>query len=114
MRTLFKHFVIETIALYFASQIVNGMVFKNGYTTLAFAGLALMLISTVVKPVINILLLPINLITFGLFKWVGVVVALYLVTLVVPGFEINGFNYAGLNSYWLNLPPIVLTGLLAF
>lgn len=79
-----------------------------------FAGVALMVISTVVKPVINILLLPINLITFGLFKWVGVVIALYLVTLVVPGFEILNFTFSGLNSFWLYLPPVTLTGVLAF
>lgn len=114
MRTLLKHFVIETISLYLASILVTGIIFKNGYTTMIFAGIALMLISAVVKPVINILLLPINLITFGLFKWVGVVVALYLVTLVVPGFEIVGFNFSGLDSFWLDLPAINLVGFLAF
>lgn len=114
MRTLFKHFLVETLALYLVSRAVNGIIFQNGYTTMVFAGIALMIISTVVKPVINILLLPINLITFGLFKWVGVVIALYLVTLVVPGFEILNFSFTGLNSYWLYLPPLQLAGILSF
>lgn len=114
MRTLLKHFVVETISLYLVSITVSGLVFQNGYFTMIYAGIALMLISTVIKPVINILLLPLNLITFGLFKWVSVVIALYLVTLVIPGFEILNFSYPGLQTYLLNLPPINLTGVFSF
>lgn len=92
---------------------MGGLVFKNGYTTMLFAGLALMITSTVVRPVINVLLLPLNLVTLNLFKWVGVVIALYLVTLIVPGFEIAKFSFPGLNTYWLDLPAIEFGGFVA-
>lgn len=114
MRTLFKHFVIETISLYFVSQIAVGIVFEFGTTTLLFAGLALMILSAVIKPVINILLLPLNLVTFGIFKWIGVVIILYLVTLVVPGFEVHDFQFLGLNSYWLDIPAITIVGFYSY
>lgn len=114
MRTLFKHYIIETLTLYLVSSAVSGIIFKNGLSTMFLAGFALMIISVIVKPVIHILLLPINLVTFGVFKWVAVVIALYLVTLVVPGFEITNFSFAGYNSYWFYLPPIMITGVLAF
>lgn len=73
-----------------------------------------MVSSLVVKPIINLLILPINLLTFGLFKWVSSVVALYVVTLVVPGFRIVGFRFAGYASAWLDIPGLELTGFLGY
>lgn len=113
MRTLFKHFVINTIALYLVSKAISGIVFEHGSTTLFFSGLALMIGSVLVKPIVNILLLPINLITFGLFRWVGTVIVLYLVTLVIPGFKILNFYFSGYDSYWFYIPQISLSGFLA-
>lgn len=73
-----------------------------------------MLITMVIKPILNILLLPFNLVTFGLFKWVSFAITFYLVTLIVPGFKLSNFVFAGYNSYWLSLPPLSLTGVMAF
>lgn len=114
MRSLLKHFIIDTAALYIVSMFVSGIVFMEGTYTLLLTGAVLMLTAMIVKPVINILLLPINLITFGLFKWLGFAVTLYLVTLIVPGFKLLDFAFQGYNSYWFNLPPLSLTGTLAF
>lgn len=112
MRRILKHFIIDTLTLYLVSQAVQGMQFANGPETLLLTGLVLTLVTLVVRPIINILLLPINLVTFGLFKWVAYTVTLYLVTLIVPGFKILNFSFAGFNSYWFSLPPILLSGIL--
>lgn len=114
MRTIIKHFLIDTISLYLISQAVSGIVFADGLYTLALAGLVLMIATMVVRPIINILLLPINLITFGLFKWVTYAITLYLVTLVVPGFHLGDFIFKGFTSYWFSIPGISLSGILAF
>jgi putative membrane protein len=114
VRTIIKHFLIDTISLYLISQAVKGIVFTEGTYTLLLAGLVLMLATTIVRPIINVLLLPINLITFGLFKWVTYAITLYLVTLVVPGFHLGEFVFAGFNSYWFAIPGVSLLGVLAF
>lgn len=114
MRKLIKSFLIDTISLYLVSLAVIGITFSQGLYTLAFAGLVLMLATMIIKPIINILLLPINLITFGLFKWVTYAITLYLVTLVVPGFSLGNFAFNGFSSYWFSLPAFSLSGLLAF
>ncbi len=114
MRTVIKHFLIDTISLYIISQSVAGIVFAEGMYTLLLAGFVLMLATLIVKPIINVLLLPINLITFGLFKWVTYAITLYLVTLVVPGFHLGEFIFKGFSSYWFSVPGISLSGVLAF
>jgi len=114
MKKLLRHFVIDTSALYLVSYATQGLVFENGIKTIVFAGAALTVASLLAKPIINLLLLPINLITFNLFKWVSSAIALYLVTLVVPGFKILGFVFSGFSSSWVFIPPINLGGVLAF
>jgi putative membrane protein len=114
MRKLLKHFILDTFALWFVSQIVKGISFAGGEYTLFLAGLVLMLSTMVVKPVLNILLLPLNLVTFGLFKWVTYAITLYLVTLIVPGFSIGDFVFSGYSSYWFSVPAVTLIGIFAF
>lgn len=114
MRTVLKHFLIDSVSLYLISQAIVGIVFAEGPYTLLLAGFVLMLATTIVKPVLNILLLPLNLVTFGLFKWVTYAITLYLVTLVVPGFHLGNFIFRGYASYWFAIPAISLSGILAF
>lgn len=111
---IIKNFVISSVSLYIISQIFSGMIFSEGVKTLLITGAVLSLTSHIVKPVINILLLPLNLVTFGLFRWVAYVITLYLVTMLVPGFEITGFDFAGISTFWFSFPVISLSGILAF
>lgn len=114
MRSLLKHFIINTVCLYLLSLVVSGIIFENGFVTLCLTGFVLMLVTMIIKPIINILLLPFNLVTFGLFKWVSFAITFYLVTLLVPGFKLTDFAFAGYNSYWISLPAINLSGMMAF
>jgi putative membrane protein len=114
MHRLLKHFLIDTVSLYLISQVVSGIVFENGLYTLLLTGLILMLTTMIVKPVINVLLLPLNLVTFGIFKWVAYAISFYLVTLLVPGFKLLDFAYRGYSSNLFSIPAISLTGTLSF
>ena len=114
MKTILKHFIINTVSLYAVSLVVSGIVFTEGTYSLLLAGIVLTLTSMIIRPVINLLLLPLNLITFGLFRWVGFAITLYLVTLIVPGFKLADFVFKGFSSYWFTIPAISLPGILAF
>lgn len=106
--------MFDTVSLYLASQIASGLIFQGGIITLLMAGVGLVGATLLVKPIINILLLPINLVTFGFFKWASSAIALYIVTLVVPGFKIVSFNLEAFSSKWLDIPQVSLNGVLAF
>lgn len=114
MKRILRHFVIDSVSIFLVSSIAIGMNFQKGIETLLLTGFGLTIASLIAKPIINILMLPINLITFGLFRWVAAVATLYIVSLVVPGFSITGFNFAGYTSVWFDVPSLVLSGTLAF
>ncbi len=114
MKRILRHYIIDTTVLYLVSNITSGLVFEKGIETLLLAGVGLMLVSLFAKPVINILLLPINLITFGVFRWVSSVLILYLVTLVVPGFKILDFTSQAFTFSGMTLPAFHFVGIMAY
>jgi putative membrane protein len=113
MKRIFQHYLISVLALYFASNLASGLIFEKGLESLLLAGVGLMFASLLAKPIVNILLIPLNLVTFGLFRWVSSAIALYLVTLIVPGFKIIGFSFSGYATKWFSLPYFELHGLMA-
>lgn len=114
MKRILRHFVIDSVSIFLVSSIASGLIFQKGIETLLLTGLGLTIASLIARPIINLLLLPVNLITFGLFRWVSAVTVLYLVSLVVPGFQIIHFNFAGYSNIWFNIPSLFLAGFMAF
>lgn len=114
MRKILRHFVLSTVSLYLVSNITKGLVFERGIETLLLTGIALTIASLIARPIINILLLPLNLITFGLFRWVASAVTMYVVTLLVPSFKILYFNFPGYSIYGVDIPSLSFTGIIAF
>lgn len=114
MKSVLRHYVVNTLSLYTVTQFTSGLVFERGLESLLLTGLGITLVTLLAKPVINLLLLPLNLITFGLFRWVSSAIALYLVTLVVQQFKVTGFVFAGYTSKWFDIPHINLEGITAF
>jgi len=113
MKKILRHYLIDTYSLWAVSNIAQGIVFGEGIKTLLIAGLFLSLTSFFAKPIINILILPINLITFGLFKWVSSAIILYIVTLLVKDFKIESFIFSGFSSKWIDIPALNFQGFLA-
>ena len=68
------------------------------------------------SPIIKLLLLPINLLTLGLFRWLTNVLVLYLFDLVYDGLRITSFTYPGFASTIIALPssPLNLFWVLVF
>ena len=114
MKRIIRHYAVDTFSLFTVSQIASGMVFEKGIQTLLLAGVGVMLVSLLIRPIINILLLPLNLVTFGLFRWVSSAIVIFLVTLVVPGFKLTGFHFPGLTTAWFDLPALNFSGIMAY
>lgn len=114
MKRIIRVFLINIGAIYFASQIAGGMQFKNYTEGVVITGIALGLASFTIKPVVNLLLLPINLATLGLFRFFSYVITLYIVDYALEDFKIMSFVFPGLKSDYLDLPALNYTGIVAY
>ena len=90
------------IALYVVDYIIPGFSIAD-FTSAFVAAVILGVINTFIKPIIQILALPFSIVTLGLFAFLINVGLLYLASLIVPGFEIDGFWTAVMASASLSL-----------
>lgn len=104
LKKYLRSFVFNSGALWLAAYLIEGVNFSGNYRTVLSAGLALTLVNILVRPIIKLLLLPINLLTLGAFRWLANVAALYLTTVIVPEFSIKGFYFAGYSNQGFTVP----------
>lgn len=114
MKKYLRLFLINLFSLWLVASSLSGVSFSGGYRTLMTAALVLTLANLLVKPLIKLLLLPVNLLTLGAFRWLTNVLILYLVTLIVPQLEINGFLFPGFSYQGFIMPAIYLSIFWAF
>lgn len=115
IRIFLRSIAINLAGVYIASQILSGViVYIGGYQTLFLAAVIISFANLLVKPIINILLLPLHLVTLGLFRWVANLVVLYLVTWLIPNLRIQAFDFSGLNLSYLIIPAIHFSAFGAF
>lgn len=103
--------VLNALALMVTAYIVPGIKVAD-FTTALLAGIVLGVVNTFVRPVLSYLTTPINNITLGLFAFVVNALVLFIVSFVVPGFEVSGLVAAILGAIVLAVVATVLTSLL--
>lgn len=114
MKKYFRSYLFNLVSLSLCVSLLAGVSYEGDYKTIALAALVLTLVNFLIKPLINILLLPINLITLGAFRWLINVLSLYLVTLIVPLFKVDAFLFPGFSYQGFIFPPINLNVFWAF
>ena len=109
MKRIIKFWFVSFVSLLIVAQIVDSVNFTNNYLTIAQAAIFLTLFEYFLKPVVKLLLLPINLITLGTVRWLVNVISLYLATILIVGFSIAPYYFAGINNSGFVIPSIQLS-----
>lgn len=114
IKTLLRNTAIYSICLYLLMYIIAGVKISGGIQTVIIGGLALTLMFMILKPVLNVLTFPFNVITLGLFSIVTNAVILYLLTVFVPNISITGFHFRGTSVAGFSISSLELNTLFAF
>lgn len=97
MKSLLRHFFVSVVAIFLLSKLLPGISYSHEPLTLMEAALLLTGVNLFLRPVVNLVALPINFLTLGLFSFLINAFLLYLVTLIVPGFKVTEFDFLGVN-----------------
>jgi putative membrane protein len=83
------HWFVSVVAILIGAYLIQGIT----VTPVAAIVLAVVLavINIFFKPIINLLTLPINILTLGVFSLIVNALLIMLAGMLVPGFEVNGF-----------------------
>lgn len=125
MKLLLRTFLFSLFALWLTAQVLPTITIGGSLSTLLFAGFVLSLLMLLVAPMLRILFIPINIMTFGLLSWVVNVIVLYLLTIFVPQIAISehtfpsvswaGFVIPSFHSSWgvsLVISSLFITGVI--
>lgn len=114
MKTILRNTATYGLGLFFLGLIDEGLVIQGGVGTYMIGGFALCLLFMIVKPILNILSLPLNLITLGLFSFLTNTIILYLATVFVPQIRITAFTFSGASFSGFIIPSLSFNTFFAF
>ena len=98
---------INVFALFVVEYLVPGFVLQSFWTAVV-AAVAIGIVNTLIKPVLQLIALPISILTLGIGAFLINVLLLWGTSRLVPGFYIAGFWTAVFASILLSLVTWVL------
>lgn len=108
MKTLLRHIFINYLVIYLTDIIYPGFSVLSNFKTLITAAVIWLLLNKIVKPIIKLLLLPINLITLNLFSWAIGLITLFLLQSFADGVSITSYAFPGFSYQGFSLPSFYL------
>ncbi len=99
--------LLSGLAVAIASYLTPGA-HVDGYLTAIIVAVVLAIVNTIIVPILQLLTLPLNILTLGLFSLIINVLMVLLVARLVPGFVIDGFWVALVFAVVLALVNMVL------
>lgn len=109
MKSIIRSLLINSGGLWLTSQIIPAFIIKDGLKGLFLGALAFMLANILLVPLIKVLLLPLNILTLGLFAWLANVLALYFLMIFVPQFQLAPYHFPGFTYSGFVIPSADLT-----
>lgn len=88
MHDWFRQSLLNSIALYISAAVYPGLVIPQNLVQLFWAGVIFTLVNFLAKPLIKLILLPLNLLTLGLLSWLSQVLVLVIAVKLVPGLKV--------------------------
>lgn len=113
MRGLLKDIVIIFLSVYLVSLVLNGLIIES-LTSMIMLAIVLYFGNKVVHPIVQIILLPLNLLSLGIFSATSTLISLYLSTLFVKGVTVIPFTFQGVSLFGLNIASISFNTILSF
>lgn len=95
MKSILRKVLVNSFSLWLTSFLAAGLLISGGIKTFVIGGAVLFIIQNLIKPVLEVLTLPLNFATLGLFSWALNVLSLYLLTIVVREIKVVPFTFQG-------------------
>lgn len=113
VRKFLRVWFIEGISLALTGWVFNGIEISYKIPDLLLATLILTLVNKLVKPLLNLLLLPITIITLGFLKWIISVASLGITIYLLDSITLRPFHFSGFYLYGFNLPAFTSSVLIS-
>lgn len=104
-KKIIRLILINLGSLLLTARIIPSIKMAEGIKTAIYAAVALTIINFLIKPLLKILLLPVNILTLGTFRWLVNVLILYILVRVIPSLTISAFQFSGFQTQNFVIAP---------
>lgn len=104
MRSLLIKIISTMLSFYATASVIAGFKIEATWQSYLLSAIIFLLFNLLVSPLIKLLLLPINLLTLGLFRWLTQVLVIYLFDLLYTGITISSYYFPGFSTGLFALP----------
>ncbi|MFA6005155.1 MAG: phage holin family protein [Patescibacteria group bacterium] len=109
MKRFIRSVVFYAVAIYLVGLVIPGFKVVTDVRGLILSGLTLSILFTFVKPILHFLLLPINVLTLGLFSFLSSILTFYLFLYLFPSFvKIEPWVFQGIVLAGLKIGTIAI------
>src|SRR3989344_3966968 len=106
MRHYIKSVLITIASFYITITAIPALALGNDHkNVLLFIG-GLWIISQIIKPIFSLVLLPVNILTFGLVSLLINIAFVFALLNILPGFSISAYNFPGATIQGVIFPHV--------
>jgi len=118
MKKILRYIILFVFSLITANQIWHNLFFDQIPLTIIKVAVILTIFELLLKPIIKILLIPINILTLGLFRIVIDTLGLYLSIFLISDFQVGNiyipkYGYQ-VNNFWAYLLSSFTIGIILY
>jgi uncharacterized membrane protein YvlD (DUF360 family) len=106
MKALLRAILINLLVIYTVDKFYPGFILEPGIKNLITAAILWHIINKIVRPIIKLLLLPINLITLNLFAWTIGIITIFILQTILGTIEIVTYDFPGLTASGFVIPSL--------
>ena len=114
MKSLLRNTFLNALSLFLLTQLISGINISGGFIAFVLAGFCLTILFWILKPVLNLISLPLNALTLGFFSVVTNAILFYLLTVFIPNVSIFAFTFPGFSFAGFIVPKIFINTFFAF
>src|SRR3972149_92456 len=88
MRDWLRQSLLNSFSLYLVAAVYPGLIIPKNLGQLLWVGVAFTLLNFLAKPMLKLILLPLNLLTLGLLSWLAQVLVLVIAVRLLPTLQV--------------------------
>ena len=109
MRHIFRIFILASFALFLTSYWNAGFILSNSALNFVYGAIALTVLYIIIQPLMKVIFLPFNILTFGLFSFLVYVFLLHLISTSFGLFTVKTWHFPGLSIAFIIIPRLSIT-----
>ena len=114
MRDWLRQSLLNSFSLDLTAALYSGLTVPASLGPLFWAGIVLTLLQLVARPVIKLILLPLNLLTLGLLSWLSQVLVLVIAVNLLPQLRVTAVSLPAFSRAGFAVPGLNLNLVLSF